>query len=80
MVQKLLENLSSPNQLSVLMAVIGSGAAILAIDQNGHHVIQYCLTHFSTEDNMVISETLFYVQIVLLKISSQPCLEVYNLD
>lgn len=64
MVQKLMENLSSPNQLSVLMAVIGSGAAILAIDQNGHHVIQYCLTHFSTEDNMVISESLFMFTLI----------------
>lgn len=72
----MMENLSSPQQVSVLMAVISSGAAVLAIDQNGHHVIQYCLTHFSTEDNMVNSESSFYVQIDLLKISSQLCLEV----
>lgn len=60
MVQKLMENLSSPRQVSVLMAVISSGAAILAIDQNGHHVVQYCLTHFSTEDNMVMPESLHF--------------------
>ncbi|KAK1366896.1 Pumilio isogenyy domain family member 4 [Heracleum sosnowskyi] len=57
-VQKLMENLSSPQQVSVLMAVISSGAAILAIDQNGHHVIQYCLTHFSTEDNVLLINNL----------------------
>lgn len=53
-VQKLMENLSSPQQVSLLMAVLSPTAVTLANDQNGHHVIQYCVTHFSTEDNMVV--------------------------
>ncbi|KAK3011705.1 hypothetical protein RJ639_011655 [Escallonia herrerae] len=50
-VQKLLEHVSTPHQVSLVMSALSLGAATLANDQNGHHVIQFCLVHFSSEDN-----------------------------
>ncbi|KVH99416.1 Armadillo-like helical, partial [Cynara cardunculus var. scolymus] len=50
-VQKLLENLTDPYQRALAMAVLGPGAARLANDPNGHHVIQYCLIHFPCDVN-----------------------------
>ncbi|KAL4566268.1 hypothetical protein LXL04_030381 [Taraxacum kok-saghyz] len=49
--QKLLENLTDPYQIALAMAALRPGAARLANDPNGHHVIQYCLIHFPSEIN-----------------------------
>ncbi|KAM7266243.1 hypothetical protein ACFE04_004140 [Oxalis oulophora] len=50
-VQKLLETLNTPKQISMLIRAISPGAVALAKDMNGHHVIQHCLKKFSHEDN-----------------------------
>ncbi|KAL8244322.1 hypothetical protein R6Q59_010580 [Mikania micrantha] len=49
--QKLLENLTDPYQIALAMAAIRPGAARLANDPNGNHVIQYCLIHFPIDVN-----------------------------
>ncbi|KAK9080241.1 hypothetical protein SSX86_001917 [Deinandra increscens subsp. villosa] len=49
--QKLLENLTDPGQIALAMAALRPGAARLANDPNGHHVIQYCLIHFPGDVN-----------------------------
>ncbi|GJX76069.1 pumilio homolog 12-like protein [Tanacetum coccineum] len=49
--QKLLENLNDPYQIALAMAALRPGAARLANDPNGHHVIQYCLIHFPSDVN-----------------------------
>lgn len=53
-VQRLLENITSKRQISLVMSALSPGAVVLATDPNGHHVIQHCLIHFSNEDNKVI--------------------------
>ncbi|KAH7845407.1 hypothetical protein Vadar_001636 [Vaccinium darrowii] len=50
-VQRLLENITSKRQISLVMSALSPGAVVLATDPNGHHVIQHCLIHFSNEDN-----------------------------
>ncbi|KAI3686774.1 hypothetical protein L1987_80461 [Smallanthus sonchifolius] len=52
--QKLLENLTDPYQIALAMAALRPGAARLANDPNGHHVIQYCLIHFPSDVIMPI--------------------------
>lgn len=52
-VQKLLENLTTQEQVSLVSAAIAAGAVALTKDMNGHHVILHCLKHFSAEDNKV---------------------------
>ncbi|GKD48291.1 pumilio homolog 12-like protein [Tanacetum coccineum] len=49
--QKLLEKLNDPYQIVLAMAALRLGAARLANDPNGHHVIQYCLIHFPSDVN-----------------------------
>ncbi|KAJ9559783.1 hypothetical protein OSB04_004943 [Centaurea solstitialis] len=53
-VQKLLENLKDPNQVKLVMRALHHGAAALANDPNGHHVIQYCLVNFHSDLNKPI--------------------------
>ncbi|KAJ0587344.1 putative armadillo-like helical, pumilio domain-containing protein [Helianthus annuus] len=53
-VQKLLENLQDPNQVKLVMKGLHHGATALAVDPNGHHVIQFCLVNFHTDINMPI--------------------------
>ncbi|KAL3655257.1 hypothetical protein CASFOL_001043 [Castilleja foliolosa] len=50
-VQKLLERLSTPQQISLVVSALSPGAVTLAIDQNGHHVILYCVRSFPEEYN-----------------------------
>ncbi|KAK2660179.1 hypothetical protein Ddye_006712 [Dipteronia dyeriana] len=50
-VQRLMENLNTPQQISLVTAALGNGAVTLTKDMNGHHVIQHCLKYFSDEDN-----------------------------
>ncbi|XP_076920085.1 pumilio homolog 12-like [Bidens hawaiensis] len=53
-VQKLLENLQDTNQVKLVIKALHRGATMLAVDPNGHHVIQFCLVNFPTEVNMPI--------------------------
>lgn len=65
--QKLLENLNDPYQIALAMAALRPGAARLANDPNGHHVIQYCLIHFPSDVNEVFHVLLcFYSHQVLI--------------
>ncbi|KAL5780149.1 hypothetical protein ACOSQ2_010886 [Xanthoceras sorbifolium] len=50
-VQRLLECLTTPQQISLVTAAISTGAVALTKDMNGHHVIQHCLKYFSDDDN-----------------------------
>ncbi|KAI3715084.1 hypothetical protein L6452_22051 [Arctium lappa] len=50
-IQKLLENLKDPNQIMMVIRALHRGAAKLANDPNGHHVLQYCLLHFDSDFN-----------------------------
>ncbi|XWS24149.1 hypothetical protein CRYUN_Cryun28dG0075800 [Craigia yunnanensis] len=50
-VQKLLEKLTTQQQISLVMSALCPGAVALTKDMNGHRVIQYCLKTFSEEDN-----------------------------
>ncbi|XP_027148787.1 putative pumilio homolog 8, chloroplastic [Coffea eugenioides] len=47
--QKLLENLSTPEQISFVISALSPGAVALANDPNGQHVIRYCLIHYPYE-------------------------------
>ncbi|PIN22105.1 Translational repressor MPT5/PUF4 and related RNA-binding proteins (Puf superfamily) [Handroanthus impetiginosus] len=49
--QKLLEKLSTPQQIAVVMSALSLDAIALANDINGHHVIQYCVRNFPGEYN-----------------------------
>nr|XP_043616284.1 pumilio homolog 12-like [Erigeron canadensis] len=53
-VQKLLENMNSPNQIMMVIRALHRSAAKLAIDPNGHHVLQHCLVHFDSEFTQLI--------------------------
>lgn len=55
--QKLLEDLSSPQQRSLVIAALCPGAVTLASDPNGHLVILYCLKNFSFEYNKVMDDS-----------------------
>ncbi|CAL1410647.1 unnamed protein product [Linum trigynum] len=50
-IQKLLDHVTVPQQVSVIMPALSRGAVALTKDMNGHHVIQHCLKSFSHEDN-----------------------------
>ncbi|KAL6560237.1 hypothetical protein OROHE_006244 [Orobanche hederae] len=50
--QKLLEKLSTPHQISLIVSALRPGAITLANDPSGHHVIQYCVRNFPREYNM----------------------------
>ncbi|MBA0828062.1 hypothetical protein Goarm_012786 [Gossypium armourianum] len=50
-VQKLLENLTSQQQISLIMSALTTCLVALTKDINGHRVIQCCLKIFSDQDN-----------------------------
>ncbi|XP_043709057.1 pumilio homolog 12-like [Telopea speciosissima] len=56
-VQKMLEHLTTPEQISCVMMALRPGTVILSKDVNGHHVIQNCLQRFSHEDNKYLLNT-----------------------
>ncbi|KAJ4967198.1 hypothetical protein NE237_019047 [Protea cynaroides] len=56
-VQKLLEHLTTPEQISCVMLALRPGTVILSKDGNGHHVIQHCLQRFSNENNKYLLNT-----------------------
>ncbi|KAL3505081.1 hypothetical protein ACH5RR_034922 [Cinchona calisaya] len=47
--QKLLENLSTPEQISLVISALSPHAVALANDPNGQHVIKYCLINYHYE-------------------------------
>lgn len=51
--QKLLEYLTTPEQVSIAMSALWPVTVALTKDTSGHHVIQHCLKLFSCQDNMV---------------------------
>ena len=51
--QKLLEHLTTPEQVSIAMSALSPITVALTMDASGHHVIEHCLRLFSFEDNMV---------------------------
>ncbi|GFP89875.1 putative pumilio homolog 8 chloroplastic [Phtheirospermum japonicum] len=53
-VQKLLEKLSTPQQISLVVSALSPGAITLANDPSGHHVIQYCVRSFPVEYNKTL--------------------------
>ncbi|KAL0439026.1 UNVERIFIED_CONTAM: Pumilio12 [Sesamum latifolium] len=50
-IQKLLEKLITPQQISFVVSALSPGAIALATDPNGQHVIQYCVKQFPGEYN-----------------------------
>lgn len=52
-VQKLIETLQSPDQISMLILCLKRGVVTLIKDLNGNHVVQRCLQRLKNEDNQV---------------------------
>lgn len=52
--QKLLEYLTTPEQVSIAMSALWPVTVALTKDTSGHHVIQHCLKLFSCQDNMYL--------------------------
>ncbi|KAL7262284.1 hypothetical protein ACSBR1_000628 [Camellia fascicularis] len=63
--QRLLEHITSQQQISLVISALCPGAVALATDPNGYHVIQHCLANFSNEDNKY-----------LLKVMADNCFEI----
>ncbi|KAI8978457.1 armadillo-type protein [Pilobolus umbonatus] len=53
-VQKLIEYLSTPEQIQIVTSSFNSNVVTLIKDLNGNHVIQKCLNRLSSEDNQFI--------------------------
>jgi len=53
-VQKLIEMLNSPEEVSLATTALRPGVVTLIKDLNGNHVIQRCLQRLSSEDNQFI--------------------------
>lgn len=53
-IQKLLEKLITPQQISFVVSALSPGAFALSTDPNGQHVIHYCVKHFPGEYIKVI--------------------------
>lgn len=53
-VQKMIECLSSPEQIELIKKALGNYVVELIQDLNGNHVIQRCLNRLSPEDNQFI--------------------------
>lgn len=53
-VQKLLNCITNPLQVSLVVSALNQGAVALIKDSNGHHVIQHSVKHFSPQDNKYI--------------------------
>ncbi|KAL8494532.1 hypothetical protein ACS0TY_025371 [Phlomoides rotata] len=50
-IQKLLEKLTTPQQISLMVSSLVPGAFALSTDPNGQHVIQQCVKKFSSENS-----------------------------
>ncbi|KAI5060995.1 hypothetical protein GOP47_0023500 [Adiantum capillus-veneris] len=55
-VQKLIETLTTSEQVSMVTASLRPGVVTLIKDLNGNHVVQRCLQHLSSEDSQFIFE------------------------
>jgi len=53
-VQKLVETLSSEDQLELAIAALSEGVMVLMLDANGNHVVQRCLQRLSSEQSQFI--------------------------
>ena len=53
-VQKLIETLKTPQQVSMVISALKPGVMALIKDLNGNHVVQRCLQYLSNEENQVI--------------------------
>eukprot|EP00250_Pteridium_aquilinum_P006658 c16529_g1_i1 orf=341-2908(-) len=53
-VQKLIETLQTPDQISMLISCLKRGVVTLIKDLNGNHVVQRCLQRLKNEDNQFI--------------------------
>lgn len=53
-VQKMLEYLSTPEQISLATAALNSNPVVLIKDLNGNHVIQKCLNRLASQENQFI--------------------------
>lgn len=53
-IQKLLEKLNTPQQISLVVTSLIPGAFALSIDSNGQHIINYCVKRFPGEYTKVI--------------------------
>ncbi|KAG9138574.1 hypothetical protein Leryth_012916 [Lithospermum erythrorhizon] len=53
-VQILMENLNTPQQISLVISALSTGAVVLSSDPHGQHVIRCCLTNFSYEFNKLL--------------------------
>jgi hypothetical protein len=52
-VQKLIETLKSPEQVTMVITALTEGVVELIKDLNGNHVVQRCLQKLSHEDSQV---------------------------
>src|SRR5690554_1316979 len=53
-VQKMIEFLSTPQQIAIVVVALNPSVVTLIKDLNGNHVIQKCLNRFASEDNQFI--------------------------
>ncbi|KAG0327862.1 hypothetical protein BG000_000757 [Podila horticola] len=53
-VQKMIEFLSTPQQIAIVVVALNPSVVTLIKDLNGNHVIQKCLNRFALEDNQFI--------------------------
>lgn len=58
-VQKLMDKLDSPQQISFVVASLVPGAVVLATDCKGQHIIQHCVRRFPEEYNKVVDKENF---------------------
>ncbi|KAL1917384.1 uncharacterized protein VTP21DRAFT_5040 [Calcarisporiella thermophila] len=53
-VQRMIENLTHPHQVRIVIMALRGNVVTLIKDLNGNHVIQKCLNHFTSEENQFI--------------------------
>lgn len=53
-VQKLVETLSAPNEVEIVVGALKASVVTMIKDLNANHVIQRCLHHLSSKDNQFI--------------------------
>ncbi|CAA2944880.1 pumilio homolog 12-like [Olea europaea subsp. europaea] len=53
-IQKLLEKLNTPHQISLIVSALSIGAVALANDPSGHLVIQHCVKYLPAEYNKIL--------------------------
>ncbi|KAJ2746633.1 hypothetical protein GGI20_001213 [Coemansia sp. BCRC 34301] len=56
-VQKIIELLSTQEQIDLIISALGGGVVMLIRDLNGNHVIQKCLSRLSSKNNQFIYDS-----------------------